>query len=141
MSQKKMRFGIGFAVILGAIGYFAVTGYDEGKAYYKTLDEMALLGPEEDGKRLRVAGFVKAGTIEREGIKLTFVLAQDEHEMAVNYVGTQSVPDTFKDGVDAVVEGYRHTDGTFEADHIQAKCASKYESEYGDTEKAETSSY
>jgi cytochrome c-type biogenesis protein CcmE len=51
--------------------------------------------------------------------------------MRVNYVGSQPVPDTFKDRADAVVEGKVLADGTFEADHLQAKCASKYESKYG----------
>src|SRR5678809_1770760 len=53
------------------------------------------------------------------------------HSMRVNYVGSQPVPDTFKDRADAVVEGKVLADATFEADHLQAKCASKYEAKYG----------
>jgi cytochrome c-type biogenesis protein CcmE len=82
-----------------------------------------------------VAGLVKDGTIQRDGTEVKFVLAQnihsDENTMMVHYVGSSPIPDTFKDRAEAVVEGKRLPDGTFEADHIQAKCASKYEAKYG----------
>jgi cytochrome c-type biogenesis protein CcmE len=133
--KRQLRFTIGIAVVLIAIAYFAFAGYNESKAYYKTIDEVAALDTDDAHKRLRVAGLVKDGTIERDGTALRFVLAQDLNTetnlMVVNYVGTAPVPDTFKDRAEAVVEGKRMPDGTFEADHIQAKCASKYESKYG----------
>jgi cytochrome c-type biogenesis protein CcmE len=133
--NKQLRFGIGIAVVLLAIAYFAFAGYNESKAYYKTIEEVAAMGPEAQNKRLRVAGLVKEGTIERDGTHVTFLLAQDietmHHVLKVHYVGSQPVPDTFKDRADAVVEGECLPDGTFEADHLQAKCASKYEAKYG----------
>jgi len=133
--KRQLRFAVGIGVVLVAIAYFAFAGYNEGKAYYKTIDEVATLSADDAEKRLRVAGLVKDGTIERDGRELRFVLAQsihsDENTMVVNYVGTAPVPDTFKDRAEAVVEGKRLPDGTFEADHIQAKCASKYEAKYG----------
>jgi cytochrome c-type biogenesis protein CcmE len=133
--NKQLRFGIGIAVVLLAIAYFAFAGYNEGKAYYRTIAEVAAMGPEAQTKRLRVAGLVKEGTIQRDGQHVSFVLAQEvetmQHSMRVNYVGSQPVPDTFKDRAEAVVEGKCLPDGTFQADHIQAKCASKYEAKYG----------
>ena len=133
--KKQLRFAIGIGVVLVAIAYFAFAGYNEGKAYYKTIDEVAALDTHDAAKRLRVAGLVKDGTIERDGRSLRFVLEQavdaGANTMVVNYVGTAPVPDTFKDRAEAVVEGKRLPDGTFEADHIQAKCASKYEKKYG----------
>src|SRR5262249_53915952 len=133
--NKQLRFGIGIAVVLLAIAYFAFAGYNESKAYYKTIEEVAAMGPTAQNKRLRVAGLVKEGTIERDGTHVSFLLAQDVHStqntLRVHYVGTQPVPDTFKDRAEAVVEGKCLPDGTFEADHLQAKCASKYEAKYG----------
>jgi cytochrome c-type biogenesis protein CcmE len=133
--HRRTRFAVGIAVILVAIGYFAFAGYQEGKAYYKTIDEVAAMGADAEGKRLRVAGVVEPGSVAREGKDLSFTLVQrtddDVHSLAVAYTGGQPVPDTFKDGADAVVEGHRLPDGTFAADHIQAKCASKYEAKYG----------
>jgi cytochrome c-type biogenesis protein CcmE len=130
--KRQLRFAVGIGVILIAIAYFAFAGYQEGKAYYSTIDELTLMGERADGKRLRVAGIVKPGSIIRDGKDVAFTLTQDEtHTLAVRYTGSQPVPDTFKDGSEAIVEGHRHQDGSFEADHIQAKCASKYEAQYG----------
>jgi len=129
--NRQFRFAVGIAIILSAIAYFAVAGYNEGKAYYRTIDEVAAMDPA-DGRRLRVAGIVQEGSIERDGRKLAFTLTQDPaYTMTVHYVGSEPVPDTFKDRAEAIVEGRRRADGSFEADHIQAKCASKYEAQYG----------
>ncbi len=132
--KNRTRFGAGIGVILAALGYFAFVGYQEGKAYYKTIDEVAAMGDDDDA-RLRVAGVVQPGSIARSGNELTFTLTQVADDrprsLVVAYTGTQPVPDTFKDGADAIVEGHRQSDGTFAADHIQAKCASKYEAKYG----------
>ncbi len=138
MAAKKVRFTVGIAVVIAALGFLAVSGYQEGKAYYTTLEEFDALPASSQQERLRVAGFVREGTIVRDGTEVTFELGQDGHSLKVHYTGSGPVPDTFKDGVDAVVEGYRRPDGVFEADHIQAKCASKYEAEY---ESAESSDY
>jgi cytochrome c-type biogenesis protein CcmE len=133
--KRQFRFAIGIGVVLVAIAYFAFAGYNESKAYYRTIQEVAAMGPSVEGKRLRVAGLVKEGTIERDGTQVSFMLTQDVdstlHTMQVRYIGSAPVPDTFKDRAEAVVEGKCLPDGTFEADHIQAKCASKYEAEYG----------
>ncbi len=133
--KRQGRFAVGIGVILVALGYFAFVGYEEGKAYYKTIDEVAAMGDDAMDKRLRVAGVVQPGSIVRESNNLTFTLTQLTDDaprtMTVAYTGTQPIPDTFKDGADAIVEGHRQSDGTFAADHIQAKCASKYEAKYG----------
>lgn len=131
MSGRKVRFAAGVVIVLGAILFFVLSGFQEGKAYYRTLDELDEMGTAADGKRLRVAGRVSDGSVRRQGSRLMFQLEQEELRLDVVYTGSRPVPDTFKDGVDAVVEGYRRPDGSFEADQIQAKCASKYEAEYG----------
>ena len=130
--KRQLRFAVGIGVILIAIAYFAFAGYQEGKAYYSTIDELNMMGERVDGRRMRVAGIVQPGSILRDGKDVAFTLTQDEtHTLAVRYSGSQPVPDTFKDGSEAIVEGQRQSDGSFEADHIQAKCASKYEAQYG----------
>lgn len=140
--MKKGRFAVGVVIILAAIIYFAVAGFNEGKAYYKTIEELDAMGLSAQGKRLRVAGIVKPGSIERDGRAVTFALEQEALVLNVVYNGSEPVPDTFKDGAEAIVEGRRLGDGSFEADHIQAKCASKYEAEYGaDAKHPENVSY
>ena len=44
--KRQLRFAVGIGVVLVAIAYFAFAGYNEGKAYYKTIDEVATLNVE-----------------------------------------------------------------------------------------------
>jgi cytochrome c-type biogenesis protein CcmE len=53
----------------------------------------------------------------------------------VVYTGTAPIPDTFKEGASVLVEGTAGDDGQFVGKQIQAKCASKYESDPADAYK------
>jgi cytochrome c-type biogenesis protein CcmE len=50
------------------------------------------------------------------------------------------LPDTFVDNSQALVEGRPAPDGRFVAEHVQAKCASKYEAAPGGNSGASSSS-
>ena len=131
MNRKNNRIILGSVIIIAALVYFGFSGFQEGKAYYKTIEELAEMGDDAQGKRLRVAGIVADGSIQRDGTVLKFQLKQDDLVLSVRYTGNAPVPDTFKDGAEALCDGLYQDDGTFEATSIQAKCASKYEAEYG----------
>jgi cytochrome c-type biogenesis protein CcmE len=60
-----------------------------------------------------------------------FVLTEQGKDLAVSYVGRDPLPDTFKDGAQALVEGKLRPDNRFVAEQVQAKCASKYEATPG----------
>mgnify|MGYP006303305479 CR=1 FL=1 len=125
----QARIVIGIALIVGLVAYLSFLGFEEGKAYYLTCDEVAERQGELKDHRIKLAGNVVAGSIARDGDILNFVLEYEGVQFAVQYVGMDPVPDTFKDGVEAVVDGQLQTDGTFQGQKIQAKCASKYEAE------------
>jgi cytochrome c-type biogenesis protein CcmE len=125
MANKKLKFGIGIAIILGVVAWEAVTGFQQSKTYYVTVSE--LLSGKTQRHRVRVGGTVAANSIQRHNGTVTFRLAQNADTLAVAYVGSDTLPDTFREGAQAVIEGDYTTDGTFRAEHIQAKCASKYQ--------------
>ena len=85
------------------------------------------MGDQAYGQRLRVGGDVATGSIEHHGKQVVFVLKQDKQDLKVVYSGLDPLPDTFRDGAQALAEGKMDRDGTFHAANIQAKCASKYE--------------
>ncbi|MEE9268838.1 MAG: cytochrome c maturation protein CcmE [Candidatus Krumholzibacteria bacterium] len=131
MKRKNGRVVFGIVIVVAALVYFGVAGFEEGKAYYKTIEELTDLGDRAYDKRLRVGGTVVEGSISKAGTGLTFQLEQNDLKLTVVYTGTSPVPDTFKDGAEALCDGTYQVDGTFKATAIQAKCASKYEAEYG----------
>jgi len=85
------------------------------------------MGSESYDKRLRVGGDIMAHSIKREGDQVHFTLIQNDLQLNVVYAGSDPLPDTFKDGSQAVADGKMAADGTFHATKVQAKCASKYE--------------
>ena len=62
---------------------------------------------------------------------MRFVLTQNDLKLPVVYIGTEPLPDTFRDGSQALADGKMRADGVFQAKQIQAKCASKYEGKPG----------
>jgi len=89
------------------------------------------MNERDRAKQLRVAGDVQKGSIERKKDAVDFVLVQDAQTLRVSYTGEDPLPDTFRDGAQALAEGRIGEDGVFRAQHIQAKCSSKYQSKPG----------
>jgi cytochrome c-type biogenesis protein CcmE len=125
MGNKKLKFVIGIAIIVGVVAWEAVTGFQQNKTYYVTVSE--LVSGKAARQRVRVGGSVAPDSIKRHHGTVTFRLAQNSAVVPVVYVGSDTLPDTFRDGAQAIVEGQYASDGTFRAEHIQAKCASKYQ--------------
>ena len=125
--QHRTKFGIGVAVIVASLACLAWLGYGESKTYYHTISEIPTLNGPALHQRLRVGGDVKNGSIQHFSGRTDFVLVEQGKGMPVSYVGTDPLPDTFKDGAQCLVEGKVQPDGRFVAETVQAKCASKYE--------------
>ena len=121
------KFAALIVAIIGVLVWLAMGGISESKTYYKTIAELGQMGDQAKGKRLRVGGDVEQGTIVRNGKEVAFILHQDALKLKVVYSGIDPLPDTFKDGAQALADGKLGSDGVFEASKIQAKCASKYE--------------
>ncbi len=115
-------------LIVGSLMWLAVGGVKDTKAYYKTIPELAQMGSAARGERLRVGGDVQPGSIQKSAAGVAFVLHQGVQTLKVVYSGTDPLPDTFRDNSQALADGRIGPDGVFQANKIQAKCASKYES-------------
>jgi cytochrome c-type biogenesis protein CcmE len=129
--KKYGKFAALITVVLGTLLWLATTSATETKAYYKTISEVGTMGDQAYGKRLRVAGDVESGSIRRKGGEVVFTLIQENKRLKVAYAGSDPLPDTFRDGAQALADGKLGHDGVFRASKIQAKCASKYEAKPG----------
>ncbi len=129
--QTRAKFGVGIGVIILALGFLAWMGYGESKTYYHTIAELQTLKGAERNHRMRIGGTVAAGSIRRSTSRVDFVLEGEGKSLPVSYIGTDPLPDTFVDNSQALVEGRPDQDGRFRAEHVQAKCASKYEAAPG----------
>ena len=125
--KGRTKFVIGSLIILATIAWLGWVGVTQSKTYYHTIAELSALRGPELRQRMRVSGNVQAGSIRRLAGRVDFTLEEEGHILPVSYVGTDPLPDTFKDGAKALVEGRPMPNGSFVAEQVQAKCASKYE--------------
>ncbi|MDP1635415.1 MAG: cytochrome c maturation protein CcmE [Gallionellaceae bacterium] len=77
-------------------------------------------------KAFRIGGMVKEGSIRREGGGLTvqFIVTDTARDVPVSYKGI--LPDLFKEGKGAVVQGRIESDGRFVATEVLAKHDENY---------------
>ena len=129
--MKKVKFAVLIAVVLGSLAWIGATAVTGNQSYYKTVAEMQTLPDNARAKKLRVAGDIQAGSIKKKTGEVDFTLIQEHKTLTVAYTGEDPLPDTFRDGAQALAEGHLGTDGIFRASHVDAKCSSKYEAKPG----------
>ena len=125
--KGRGKFLAAGGTILAALGWLGWVGVNESKTYYHTIAELRTISGSQAQRRMRVGGDILPGSIERHRGRVDFILVQEGHQLPVSYVGREPLPDTFVDRAQALVEGRLMPDGRFVAEHVQAKCASKYE--------------
>ncbi len=125
--KTYVKFGTLMVLIVGSLVWLAVGGVKQTAAYYKTIPELQQMGSAAQHERLRVGGDVQPGSIVKSGMAVSFILHQGAKKLNVIYSGSDPLPDTFKDNAQALADGRLGPDGVFQANKIQAKCASKYE--------------
>ncbi len=111
----------------------AVFGFAVGLVLYSLSDTIVFFyGPTEylakappPGTRLRIGGLVEAGTFKRgDDERVEFAVTDTVHAVPVAYTGL--LPDLFREGQGAVVEGVVGADGVFRADSVLAKHDERY---------------
>ncbi len=127
-TPKGIQWGwiVAGLVIAAFIAGFAMKGMEGSIQYYMTVSEYFDQQSKYEGKKLKLAGKVKMGSLSHQGQTHLFVVEDLGKEVNVRFVGL--TPDTFKEGSEVVVEGRGRLDENFEATHLMAKCASKYKS-------------
>ncbi len=124
--QKYGKFAVLMAIIVGSLVWLATAGLKGSQTYYKTITELRGMGSDAQIRHIRVGGDVQANSIKKTGEQVQFNLVQEKSVLHVSYEGRDPLPDTFRDGAQALADGRLGPDGVFHASQIQAKCASKY---------------
>ena len=125
---RKKRFLIGGIIIFLAIGYLIYGGLKDLPPYFSEVSELLERGNSIYAENVRVRGQVAPGSIEQETkemiLRFTIIDVEKEASLPVVYQGV--VPDTFKAGREAVIEGQLNSDGIFQAHTLMPKCPSRY---------------
>ena len=131
MKPTAIKSLVAGTIVVAAVGYLAFAGTREGSVQYHMKVDEFVASPQRQGERVRLAGTVaENGVVLGAGrLGATFVLRGEAKQVPVAYAGV--LPDLFKPGGQVVVEGRLDAAGTFKADVLMTKCASKYEMKAG----------
>lgn len=126
MAIPRARFIIGGFLIAGAFAYLAFAGLGSDWIYFQDVDSF-VKGHPASGSRVRLHGLVEPEGLEVQplDLKARFHLGGSTERLPVEYRG--QMPGLFAPGTQVVVEGQLDAGGTFQADVLLTKCASKYE--------------
>ena len=122
MMRKRRRLYIvllGMAT-LGVAAALVLTAFEDNIVFFHSPTDIATKNLPTD-RTFRVGGVVVADSIKRDtdGVTLRFDLTDLSNSVTVSYLGV--LPDLFREGQGAVVEGKLAADGFFKADEVLAK--------------------
>ena len=134
MAKKKNApmYLVALTLFLGGLGYLLYSGLGENTSYFLNVAEALAMQPKELSKA-RLFGTVADDGVARpeDALGVSFTLIdkdQASKTIRVDFRGV--VPDTFKPGVEVIVEGgINPASGAFAANTLMTKCPSKYQKE------------
>jgi cytochrome c-type biogenesis protein CcmE len=116
-------------IIVGALAALTIAvvlilnALNSNIALYVTPSEVSA-GKAPQGQAFRIGGLVKNGTLQRDELVVHFIITDMVKEISVTYKGI--LPDLFKEGKGAVVQGRLDADGQFIASEVLAKHDENY---------------
>lgn len=121
--QKRGAIIAGGLVALGTAAALVLNALNSNIALYVTPTEV-LDGKAPEGRAFRIGGLVKQGSLRRENLTAHFVITDTVKDIDVSYTGL--LPDLFKEGKGAVVQGKLEAGGQFKASEVLAKHDENY---------------
>ncbi len=121
--QKRIALIVGGLASIALAAVLTLNALDSNIALYVTPTEV-LAGKAPQGKAFRIGGLVKEGSIKRQDMTVSFIITDTAKDIPVAYTGI--LPDLFRDGKGAVVQGRLGGDGIFAATEVLAKHDENY---------------
>ena len=120
--QRLLGIGLGLLLLCGAL-FFVLNAFQSNLVFFFTPTQVAAGEAPKEGN-FRVGGLVKAGSIQRDGMAVAFVVTDTLREVPVRYVGL--LPDLFKEGKGVVAQGRLDAGQMFVASEVLAKHDENY---------------
>jgi cytochrome c-type biogenesis protein CcmE len=127
MTRKRRRLYIVVLgmLTLGVAAALVLTAFEDNIVFFYTPTDIATRDLPQD-RRFRLGGVVVADSIKTDpdGVTIRFGLTDISNTVKVTYRGV--LPDLFREGQGAVVEGRLDADGLFRAEEVLAKHDENY---------------
>jgi len=110
-------------VVIGVAALLILNALNSNIALFVTPSEVAA-GKAPKGQAFRIGGMVKDQSVRRDGLTVHFVITDLVKDIPVAYTGI--LPDLFKEGKGAVIQGRMNANGEFIASEVLAKHDENY---------------
>jgi cytochrome c-type biogenesis protein CcmE len=121
--HKRALIIVGALATLAIAAVLILNALNSNIALYVTPSEVAA-GKAPKGQTFRIGGMVKDGSLKRDELVVHFIITDLVKDIPVSYKGI--LPDLFKEGKGAVVQGKLDADGQFIASEVLAKHDENY---------------
>ena len=121
--QKRLILVVAGIALLGGAVALVLSAFQQNLVFFHTPTEVAE-GKAPSGRTFRIGGMVEDGSIKRDGVIVHFRITDTARSIPVSYKGP--LPDLFKEGKGAVVQGELGADGQFAASEVLAKHDENY---------------
>jgi len=121
--KKRGAIVAGGLVAVGVAAALVLNALNSNIALYVTPSDVAA-GKTPKGQAFRIGGMVKDGSLKRDNLTVHFIVTDLAKDIPVSYTGI--LPDLFKEGKGAVVQGRLGPDGKFTASEVLAKHDENY---------------
>jgi len=121
--HKRALMIVGALATLAIAAVLILNALNSNIALYVTPSDV-VAGKAPKGQAFRIGGLVKDGSLKRDELVVHFIITDLVKEIPVSYKGI--LPDLFKEGKGAVVQGRLDTDGQFVASEVLAKHDENY---------------
>ena len=121
--HKRGLIIVAALVVIGIAALLILNALNSNIALYVTPSDVAA-GKSPQGQAFRIGGMVKEGSVKRDDLTVHFVITDLVKDIPVSYTGI--LPDLFKEGKGAVIQGRLNANGEFVASEVLAKHDENY---------------
>jgi cytochrome c-type biogenesis protein CcmE len=121
--HKRALIIVAALIAIGLAALLILNTLNSNIALYVTPSEVAA-GKAPQGQAFRIGGMVKDGSVKRDGLTVHFEITDLVKDIPVAYTGI--LPDLFKEGKGAVIQGRMNANGEFIASEVLAKHDENY---------------
>jgi cytochrome c-type biogenesis protein CcmE len=123
--HKRLVLVVAGLALLGGAATLILSAFQDNLVFFRTPSEVAEGNVPRD-KTFRIGGLVADGSVKRDadGVTVHFVVTDTVKSIPVVYKGP--LPDLFREGKGAVVQGRLSADGSFAASEVLAKHDENY---------------
>ena len=119
----KLKWLIAGLAALGIAAGLVLNAFRSNLVFFFTPTQVAAHEAPQ-GRTFRIGGLVEMGSVQRDGVKVRFVVTDTVKQVPVVFSGI--LPDLFKEGKGVVAQGKLGGDGVFAASEVLAKHDENY---------------